>query len=123
MNTAVSAKGKAIQANHTDLKAVRDHVKRKMIEWAKDGLDQREIAIEYADLQNDLMYVVMINEEISYKFDAVMKTLPSVQDLETLQVIHTKAMKHATDEETAEAEKAEVEKLAVLIEAIQKFNK
>lgn len=114
---------KSQKTNNNDLEAVKKLVKEKVIEWAKDGIELRDIAVDYVDLNNDLLYTVMLNEEISYKFHALMQVLPSEQDIETLMVLHTKSMKHATDEETAEQQKAEVEKLAILLEAITKFNK
>jgi len=112
-----------MKSNNNDLEKIRKQVKDKMIEWAKDGIELREIAVDYVDLLNDLVYLVSLNEEISYKFHAVMSCLPNEQDIETLMVIHKKTMKHAQEEQTAHDEKAEIEKLAVLLEAKQKFNK
>lgn len=114
---------KATQANNNDLQAIRDLIKRLVIRWTKDGYTNSEIAKEYADLHCDFLYILMLNEEISYKFDAIMKLLPSEQDLETLIVMHTKMMKAETDNEKAEQEKQTVENLHVLLEAKQKFNK
>ena len=114
---------KKANSNNTDLEAVRKLIKTKVIEWTKDGIELRDIAVDYCDLNNDLLYTVMLNEEISYKFHAVMKTLPSEQDVETLIVIHTKMMKAETTQDGAEYQKQEIDKLEVLLEAIQKFNK
>lgn len=98
-------------------------IKQKVVEWAKDGIELRDIAKEYVDLKNDFVYILSINEEISYKFHALMKHLPSEQDVETLMIIHKKMMKAEETTTGAEQQKAEIEKLEVLLEAIQKFNK
>lgn len=105
----------------TTLQQIREQVnKRQRIITRKTP---RANAVDYVDLEQDLQVVISMNEELSYKFDEVMKLLPSEEDVETLIVMHTKMLGSSTVMKYIEEQEQELSKLTGLLDVIRKFNK